>query len=50
MIRSKVSKERVRIKRAYEVPSADEGTRVLIDRLWPCVNRPAPDALIGTEN
>ena len=27
--------ERVRIKRAYEAPSADDGTRVLIDRLWP---------------
>jgi uncharacterized protein YeaO (DUF488 family) len=35
MMRSKVSKERVRIKRAYEAPSADDGTRVLIDRLWP---------------
>jgi uncharacterized protein YeaO (DUF488 family) len=35
MMRSKVSKERVRIKRAYEAPSVDDGTRVLIDRLWP---------------
>jgi uncharacterized protein YeaO (DUF488 family) len=35
MMRSKVSKDRVRIKRAYEAPSADDGTRVLIDRLWP---------------
>ena len=25
----------VRLKRAYERPSADDGTRVLIDRLWP---------------
>jgi uncharacterized protein YeaO (DUF488 family) len=32
---SKVAKERVRIKRAYEAPSVDDGTRVLIDRLWP---------------
>jgi uncharacterized protein YeaO (DUF488 family) len=35
MMRSKISRERVRIKRAYEAPSADDGTRVLIDRLWP---------------
>ena len=26
---------RVKIKRAYEAPSRDDGTRVLIDRLWP---------------
>ncbi|MCC7411392.1 MAG: DUF488 family protein [Gammaproteobacteria bacterium] len=25
----------VRIKRAYEAPSAADGTRVLVDRLWP---------------
>jgi uncharacterized protein YeaO (DUF488 family) len=25
----------VRIKRAYERPSADDGYRVLVDRLWP---------------
>lgn len=25
----------VRIKRAYEAPSADDGTRILVDRLWP---------------
>ena len=25
----------VRLKRAYESPSAEDGTRVLIDRLWP---------------
>ena len=25
----------VRIKRAYEAPAADDGYRVLIDRLWP---------------
>jgi uncharacterized protein YeaO (DUF488 family) len=25
----------VRIKRAYEAPAADDGLRVLIDRLWP---------------
>jgi uncharacterized protein YeaO (DUF488 family) len=25
----------VRLKRAYETPSADDGVRVLVDRLWP---------------
>ena len=25
----------VRIKRVYEPPAADDGTRVLVDRLWP---------------
>ncbi len=25
----------IRIKRAYEPPSARDGTRVLVDRLWP---------------
>jgi uncharacterized protein YeaO (DUF488 family) len=25
----------LRLKRAYEPPSADDGTRVLVDRLWP---------------
>jgi uncharacterized protein YeaO (DUF488 family) len=27
--------ERVRLKRAYEAPSAEDGTRILVDRLWP---------------
>jgi uncharacterized protein YeaO (DUF488 family) len=31
----KISNDRVKIKRAYERPTADDGTRVLIDRLWP---------------
>lgn len=25
----------VRLKRAYEQPAADDGTRILVDRLWP---------------
>lgn len=25
----------IRLKRAYEAPSADDGVRVLVDRLWP---------------
>ena len=28
-------KTAIRLKRAYDPPSADDGTRVLIDRLWP---------------
>ncbi|MBZ9811074.1 MULTISPECIES: DUF488 domain-containing protein [unclassified Mesorhizobium] len=31
----KVFGERVKLKRAYERSAADDGTRVLIDRLWP---------------
>jgi uncharacterized protein YeaO (DUF488 family) len=27
--------ERVGIKRAYEAPARDDGTRILVDRLWP---------------
>jgi len=26
---------RIRIARAYDAPAADDGTRVLVDRLWP---------------
>lgn len=25
----------IKLKRAYESPEADDGTRVLVDRLWP---------------
>lgn len=31
----KIAKEQVKLKRAYEKPSADDGARVLVDRLWP---------------
>ncbi|NKK93920.1 DUF488 domain-containing protein (plasmid) [Rhizobium leguminosarum] len=27
--------DRVKLKRAYETPTADDGIRVLVDRLWP---------------
>lgn len=27
--------DRVKLKRAYETPTADDGVRVLVDRLWP---------------
>jgi hypothetical protein len=26
---------RLRIKRVYDPPTADDGTRILVDRLWP---------------
>jgi len=29
------SSPKIRIKRAYEKPSASDGTRILVDRLWP---------------
>ena len=32
---SKVPAGNIRLKRAYEAPSADDGVRVLVDRLWP---------------
>jgi uncharacterized protein YeaO (DUF488 family) len=31
----RVHSENVKLKRAYEPPSRSDGTRVLIDRLWP---------------
>jgi uncharacterized protein YeaO (DUF488 family) len=30
-----VGPENIRLKRAYEPPAAQDGTRVLVDRLWP---------------
>ncbi|MDA9408098.1 hypothetical protein XH80_15525 [Bradyrhizobium sp. CCBAU 45384] len=31
----KTAADRIRIKRAYEPATSEDGTRVLIDRLWP---------------
>jgi uncharacterized protein YeaO (DUF488 family) len=31
----RIASDHVRLKRAYEPPAADDGTRILIDRLWP---------------
>ncbi len=31
----KIFNERVKLKQAYESPAADDGKRVLVDRLWP---------------
>lgn len=33
--RSRSATKGVQIKRAYDAPSADDGYRVLIDRMWP---------------
>jgi uncharacterized protein YeaO (DUF488 family) len=30
-----VAPQNVKLKRAYEPPTPDDGTRILIDRLWP---------------
>lgn len=32
---TKVPASHIRMKRAYEPPAADDGARILIDRLWP---------------
>src|SRR5207249_10947964 len=32
---ARIAAGNVRLKRAYEQPGADDGTRILIDRLWP---------------
>ncbi len=34
-MRKKILEDHVKLKRAYEQPDADDGTRILIDRLWP---------------
>src|SRR5207248_10156341 len=35
MMSRKIAAENVKLKRAYESPSGEDGTRVLVDRLWP---------------
>ena len=37
----------VRLKRAYDPPAASDGTRILVDRLWPRGVRKADAALDG---
>lgn len=32
---AKVPKKNVKLKRAYDAPESADGTRVLVDRLWP---------------
>ena len=34
-MKTKVPTSNVRLKRAYATPAADDGTRILVDRLWP---------------
>ena len=37
---SAITKKNIKLKRAYERPSPDDGTRILVDRLWPrCVKK-----------
>jgi uncharacterized protein YeaO (DUF488 family) len=31
----RISAANVKLKRAYESPAAEDGTRILVDRLWP---------------
>jgi len=35
MVHARAAASEVKIKRAYEPPSPHDGTRVLVDRLWP---------------
>ncbi len=32
---AKIPAANIKLKRAYEPPAADDGTRILVDRLWP---------------
>ncbi|HEU5016604.1 MAG TPA: DUF488 domain-containing protein [Pseudolabrys sp.] len=32
---NRIAAEKVKLKRAYEPPSRADGTRILVDRLWP---------------
>lgn len=41
----KIAAENIRLKRAYETPLPSDGTRVLIDRLWPRGVRKADAAI-----
>ena len=31
----RIAAENVKLKRAYDPPAASDGTRILVDRLWP---------------
>jgi uncharacterized protein YeaO (DUF488 family) len=42
-----VTKLDIRLKRAYEPPSPEDGTRVLVDRLWPRGVRKTEAAIDG---
>ena len=32
---TRIAADNVRLKRAYQPPAAEDGTRILVDRLWP---------------
>ncbi len=32
---TRLAARNINVKRAYEAPAADDGTRILVDRLWP---------------
>lgn len=32
---ARIAADHIKLKRAYEPPAPDDGTRILIDRLWP---------------
>ena len=34
-MKNKISAANVKLKRSYEPPATDDGTRILVDRLWP---------------
>jgi len=34
-MRTRTAQARIKLKRAYEAPATSDGTRVLVDRLWP---------------
>lgn len=35
VMRKKIGADHIKLKRAYDAPAIDDGTRILIDRLWP---------------
>ena len=41
----RISAERLKLKRAYEAPAHGDGTRILVDRLWPRGLKKEPAAL-----
>jgi uncharacterized protein YeaO (DUF488 family) len=44
-MRTRVGAQNIKLKRAYEHPAAKDGTRILIDRLWPRGVRKAEAAI-----
>jgi uncharacterized protein YeaO (DUF488 family) len=32
---TRISTDNIQLKRAYEKPTPEDGTRILVDRLWP---------------